>query len=129
MQLSRGLLLYLRDSIRRYQDNEERRMESAFGLKRRKGRPGVPEQRQIRFATEVLRLRLSGMGHQEALQQVAERYGHAASVIGEAYGKWRLSAVAMLRIEQSNGFTDSEKVALHRILPKDVVSHTGKIEY
>jgi hypothetical protein len=97
MLVPRGLLLYLRDSIKRCRSNEWHRMESAFGLKRRKGRPNVSEERQKQLATEVLRLRLSGTRHQDALVEVAERYGHPVSVIGEAYGERRLSAVIMLR--------------------------------
>jgi len=122
----RWLLLHLRDSFQCYLNDEKRSMGSAFGLKRRRGRPNVPEQRQLKFAVEVIRLRLTGMMHQEALEQVAERYGCAESVIGEAYSMQRLPAVAALRNERSNGFTDAEKATLHRILPKEAVSHTGK---
>src|SRR6516164_9188124 len=50
----RELLLYLRDSFRRYLDNGKRGMESALGLKRRKGRPKASETRQIQIATDVL---------------------------------------------------------------------------
>jgi hypothetical protein len=114
----RWLLLHLRDSFRCYLDHKKRGIEFALGLKRKKGRPNASEQVQIQIATDVMRLRLQGVLHQEALEQVAQCRGYSESVIGHAYGTYRLSAVAVLRNERANGFTDTEKAALQHILPE-----------
>ena len=123
----RGLQVFLRDSFRRCL-GKKCSMESAFGLKRRKGRPNASEHVQIQIATDVLRLRLQAVLHQEALEQVAQRWGYAESVIGQAYGAHRLSAVAVLRNERSNGFTDTEKAALQHILPEKFTARDKSID-
>jgi hypothetical protein len=128
IQHPRWLLLHLRDSFRSYFDKESLSMESAFGLKRRKGRPKKSEQMQIEIAAEVVRRRLAGKPHQEALGLAAERYDCAESVAGQAFSAYRLSAVLAVKRERANGFTDAEKSALNRILPKEAINNTGKIE-
>jgi hypothetical protein len=110
----RWLLLHLRDSFRCYLDEKARGMESAFGLKRRKGRPAAAEDKRIQMAADVLRRRLKGVSHQDALAQVPG----ADSLVGTAFAEHLLDAVALLRNERPNGFTPEEKARLSDIIDK-----------
>jgi hypothetical protein len=94
------LLRHLRDSFRAYLD-DRRTLESALGLVKKKGRPKADENTRIQMAAEVLRRRLGGMSHQDALCEVALMYEKKSeSIIGEAWAEWAEYGLHLLRLER-----------------------------
>jgi hypothetical protein len=91
-------------------------LESAFGLARKKGRPKADEQRRIRIAAEVVRLRLSGVSHQEALAGTAETFCCATAVVARAFRDHRMSAVTLVRSEFPSPPSEDEVTRLEGIL-------------
>jgi hypothetical protein len=82
-------------------------LESAFGLKRKRGRPKADasrneadELRQMEMAASVLRLRLGGKTHQEAVATTAKRFGWAESIVSAAWKMHRISAVALVKVSR-----------------------------
>jgi hypothetical protein len=100
-------------------------LDSAFGLLRRKGRPGADDKVRMEIAAAVLRLRLRGIPHQEALACVAEAYGWGITLTGKAFRDHLASAVALLRIERP--FTLEENLRLEVVLRHQPRIESGKI--
>lgn len=61
------------------------RIERALGLRRKIGQPEADEAVRQDMATAVLRLRLAGESHQNAVAETVEKYGWEKTVIGEAF--------------------------------------------
>jgi hypothetical protein len=91
-------------------------LDSAFGLLGKKGRPRADEQLRIKMAAEVVRLRLAGTPHQEALDDAAETFGCEKTIIGQAFRDHRLTAVLVNRCERPAPLTPDEKRQLAKIL-------------
>jgi hypothetical protein len=91
-------------------------LDSAFGLLRKKGRPEADVQMRIKMAAEVVRLRLNGTPHQEALESAAVTFGWTKTIIGKAFRDHLLSAVAMNRIERPAPLTPDEQRLLAKML-------------
>src|SRR3569833_4679747 len=75
----------------------------------------------MRMATEILRLRMSGVSHQEALAQVSEQLACGISVLGEAWSSYKHYAVVLLRKErplERYPWTDQEAHRLREIFDR-----------
>jgi hypothetical protein len=94
------LLRHLRDAFRAYL-NKGKTIESALGLVKKKGRPKADEQVRMQMAAEVLRHRMAGVSHQEALSNVSARFGWGETIIAEAWVAWQFEAIILLRIERT----------------------------
>jgi hypothetical protein len=109
---------------------DERRaksLDSAFGLLRKKGRPEADDELRMKMAAEVVRLRLSGTPHQEALDRTAEDFGWERTIVGKAFRDHLASAVAMNRIERPAPLTPEEKRRLAKMLRHQSKIESGKI--
>jgi hypothetical protein len=93
------LLRHLRDSFIIHL-KEDRTLESALGLKRKKARPKADPNIRMQMAMEVLRLRLKNLSHQDALVQVSKKFLWGESVIGEAWKEYKQDGVIMLSQER-----------------------------
>ncbi len=93
------LLEYLRDAFSSFLKGEKK-IEVALGLKRRRGTPNADYQVRAKMAAEVLRKRLKGVAHQQALEEVAESFGWGKTIIGEAWASHRSDAIALLDLER-----------------------------
>ena len=92
---------YLKDAFRSYLDKSSTSIESALGLKRgKRGRPKANEDERIAIATEILRHRLSGSSHEEAVSKVGEEFHKGSTVIGEAWATFKQDAIYVLRMER-----------------------------
>ncbi len=94
------LFLYLRNSFRRYLDKEVNKMDVALGLLKKKGRPKADSQVRINMATEVLRSRLQGKSHQDALYNASEKLKCCETTVGEAWAAWKQTAIIQIRMER-----------------------------
>ena len=108
-------------------ERDARSLDSAFGLLRKKGRPEADEQQRIEMAAEVVRLRLSGTPHQEALDATAVTFGWAKTIVGKAFRDHLYSAVMANRNERPAGFTPDEKRRLATMLKGQPMIESGKI--
>jgi len=93
------LIEHLRDAFDSFL-KDERNIESALGLVRKKGKPKADEQVQMQMAAELLRFRLGGKSHQVALEEVAEKFGWSKTIVGEAWKKWWQEGITLLRLER-----------------------------
>lgn len=112
----RALLQHLYDAFHAYL-YDGRTIEAALGLARRRGRPNA-EAARLQMATEVLRLRLTGMSHQDALTQASERCNCGLTVLGEAWAAYKHYAIVLLRKERApnrNPWSEEELVRLRGI--------------
>lgn len=94
------LLNHLRDAFRTFL-SKEKSIEVALGITRKKGRPKADSEVKVQMATEILRCRLDGTSHQDALTSVADAFGWGETIVGEAWAKWQQDAIIMLRLERS----------------------------
>lgn len=94
------LIMHLRDSFRSFLAGEQK-LESAFGLKRKRARPKADPKMRTLMAVELLRLRLIKVSHQDALNEVSEKFGWGVSVIGEAWNAHKQDALICLRLERT----------------------------
>lgn len=94
------LLAHLSRAFGRYLHAEET-LDRALGLTRKRGRPSADEDMRSEMAAEVLRRRLAGTVHQDALKEVSYKYGWTESVVGEAWAKHRHAAMTILRVERA----------------------------
>ena len=108
------LIMHLRDAIRRYLDDGYT-INAALGLTRAQGAPKIDKQRSIKLAEGVLRARLAGESHQEALETAAEKCGSNKTTTGKAWRSHRMAAVAIVRNERPEGFSEDEKRKLAKI--------------
>jgi len=114
------LIMHFRDSFRVHLAGEQK-LESALGLKRKKARPKADPKLRTVMATELLRLRLMKMSHQDALQEVSEKLGGGVSVIGEAWNAHKQDALICLRLERTldaSAWTPDEITRLTEIYGK-----------
>jgi hypothetical protein len=93
-------------------------IESAFGLARKRGRPEADEHSRMQIAADVVRQRLAGISHQEAVEKVAEDVGKAESIVGEAFSAHRCSGVVLAHLDRADdpGWSDTEIKILRTIL-------------
>jgi len=111
------LLRYVRDSFDAYLSGERRTLDRAFGRSRKSGRPKVEQSVQIEMATEVLRARLKGATHQDALLVTAEKFNRSESIIGVAW-VYQQEGLQMLRLERDHDrhpWSATEEVRLTEI--------------
>lgn len=93
------LLRHLRDAFRAYLD-KEKTIEAALGLVKKTGRPKADEQVRMQMAAEVLRCRINGMSHQDALSEVSTNFGWGETIVAEAWAAWQPEAIYRLRNER-----------------------------
>ncbi len=95
---------YLKDAFISFLDDSGTSIESALGLKRGKsGRPKASEDDRIAIAAEILRHRLSGSSHEEAILSVGDEFHKGSTVLGEAWAAFQQDAVWVLRMERPVG--------------------------
>ena len=94
------LLRHIRDSFCDYLDNEKKTIEAALGLVKKKGRPKADEQVRMKMAAEVLRYRMGGGSHQDALTEVSKTFCWGETIVGEAWAAWQFEAIIVLRCER-----------------------------
>jgi hypothetical protein len=68
------LLEHFREAFRFYLDGTKK-LESALGVVRKRGRPRRDEIKRAEMAAEVLRQRLTGKTHEQALLHTVEEFG------------------------------------------------------
>ena len=113
---------HLRDSLARYLSGECPSLDRAFGLTRKSGRPKADEYDRIEMAAEVLRARIAGATHQDALRIAGDRCHKSESVIGEAWAAHKFNGLIMLRVERDHDrypWSAEEVEKLTEILGKD----------
>lgn len=113
------LLRHLRDAFQTFLNNGKS-IEAALGIARRIGRPKADPGVREQMAREVLRLRLDGTSHQDALAAVSERFGWGETIVAEAWRDHQLSAVVLIRLErhlESHPWTPEEVTRLDEIFP------------
>lgn len=93
------LLHHLRDAFRAFLDGEKT-IEAALGIARKKGRPKADPEMRGQMATEILRLRLDGTSHQDALATVSERFGWGETTVADAWREHQQDATVMIRLER-----------------------------
>ena len=96
----RELIQHLRDAFKSYLSNEKK-LEAALGLARKRGRPARDENMRQEMALEVLRLRMENIAHQECVQQISESYGWSATIVGEAWRDNKHFALMLMRLERA----------------------------
>lgn len=95
------LIRHLRDAFRAYLNTRTTTIQRALGLTRKRGRPEAGEEQRTHMAAEVLRHRLKGEAHQDALESASEVFGCGISIVGEAWAQYKQDAIAMLRLERA----------------------------
>ena len=116
--MPKELLWHFRDAFKDILD-KEKTPERALGLTRKKARPKADPEIRVSMAHEILRLRLKGISHQEALQQTAEKFGRGVTIIGEAWVQNKFEAMLKERFERpdNNPWKDEEKNILCEMFP------------
>jgi len=85
----------------KYFSREAKSLDAAFGLVRAKaGRPSADERHRIALAVDVLRRRLAGKSHEDALADAGEHLSRGRTVMGEAWAAHRFDALRVLRAER-----------------------------
>lgn len=113
------LLEHVREAFRTCLKGE-RSVESALGLVRKPGRPNADasrneadEQTRMQMAAAVLRHRLAGSSHQDALAAVENKFCWGQTIIGKAWATNKQNALILLRNDRiPDGFTVKEKARL-----------------
>ena len=100
-KIPKELLRYLRNAFKAY-INQEKKIDVALGISRKKGRPKADPEKRIKMATEVLRLRLQDITHQAALEEISENFHCSQTIIGEAWAEYQFFAISHLARERSN---------------------------
>jgi len=117
------VLRYVRDSLREFLDGSAKSVDGALGLKKRKrGRRKADETERRSMATEVLRLRLAGSSHRNALGVVATRFFKEESTISDACVDWKQDALIALRLERDPDvfpWSEEEMQRLEEIFRKE----------
>ena len=114
------LLEHLRDSFRSYLDGKQS-IEGALGLTKKTGRPNADVGNRQQMAAAVLRQRLQGISHQNALAHVATKFAGNKTIVGEAWKAYKLTAIAIVlqdpdREAGKDPWTTEERARLRRIL-------------
>lgn len=111
--LQRRIAVFLKDGTS---------IESALGLTRPKGRPHGEEETRIEMAAAVLSRRMSGMPHQEALEEVSARFGWGKTQVGEAWKLYKMDALLTVRLQRAHDkypWSEAEVAQLRKIFKKD----------
>ena len=118
-QVPKELLWHFSDAFKAILDEGKTPLR-ALGLTRRKSRPKADPKIRVNMAHEVLRLRLGGTSHQDALQQAADKFGWGVTIIGEAWKQNKFEAMLKERFERPDNhpWTDEEKNKLCEIFKK-----------
>jgi hypothetical protein len=123
-QIPRRLIDYVAESFGRllglkdYYGSGERSaktLDAAFGLLRKRGRPGADEQTGIQIAAEVVRLRVSGLSHQDAVADAVETFGWEKTIVEKAFRDYRMSGIVLYRTKHS-AVTNDEARRLEKIV-------------
>lgn len=126
--LPQVLLQHLHDAFHGYL-HEGKTITAALGLSRRRGRPRA-DAAHMQMAAEVLRHRMAGTSHQEALAEVSERLGCGLTILGEAWAAYKYYAIVLLRKERTLDrypWTPSEVARLRKIYDrKETRTAAGK---
>lgn len=117
------LLRYIRDSLRNYLNGNRKTLEAALGLKKKKARPNADPNRQMQMAKEVLKRRLKNLSHQEALEEVANKFKCGETIVGTAWKECKQDGMILLnqeRKKKSNAYpwTPEEAKKLTKIYKK-----------
>ena len=122
-QLPPEILRYVKDSLRAFLSDSANSLDGAFGLKKRnRGRPKADETERRSMATEVLRSRLAGSSHRNALGVVADRFCKGESTISDAWVDWKQEAFIALRLERDPDefpWSEEEMQRLEEIFRKE----------
>ena len=117
------ILRYLRDSLREFLDGSAKSVDGALGLKKRKrGRRKISELTRLKMATEVLRLRLAGSNHRNALTVVGAQFFKEETTISDAWAARKYDALIALRVERDLDrfpWSDKEVQRLEEIFRKE----------
>ncbi len=116
------VLRYVRDSLRVFLDDPAKTLDQAFGIKKGRGRPKADASIRIAMAVEVLRLRLAGSSHRDALDDVGDRFCKSESVISDAWAAHRPDALITLRLErdlEKFPWSEEEMQRLEEIFEKE----------
>jgi len=113
------VLKYIRDSFRSHLGGSKMSLDRTFGVTRKRGRPKVDRGRRIEMASEILRLRLSGENHEDAVVRVGAMFSKESTVINEAWRDHKFEAVWSLRSERSINWTDKKFQQLDKIYAKE----------
>jgi hypothetical protein len=111
------LLRHLRDAFRAFL-NDEKTIEAALGIARKTGRPRADPEIRMQMAEAILRLRLDGMAHQEALSTVSEQFGWGETIVAEAWRTHQQDAIVLLDLEhwlESDSWTPQALARLEEI--------------
>lgn len=111
------LLRHLRDAFSTFLKGEKS-IEAALGIARKTGRPKADAEIRAQMAREILRLRLGGTSHQNALAAVSERFGWGETIVAEAWKCHQQDAIALIRMErhlESYPWTPEEVTRLDEI--------------
>lgn len=116
--MPKELLWHFRDAFKAILD-KEKTPERALGLTRKKARPKADHKVRVSMAHGILQLRLQGISHQEALQQISVKFGWGVTIIGEAWVQNKFEAMLEERFERSNDhpWTSEEKNILIEMFP------------
>jgi hypothetical protein len=95
----RELMRFIRDGFRTHLD-EGRTLESSLGIHRKPGKPKAAENTRQSIALEVLRLRMEGLRHQDAIEATAKRQGWGETIISKAWKDHKMTALLLLRMER-----------------------------
>jgi hypothetical protein len=103
------LLEHVRDALQSYLSGNKRSIKAAFGLVRKMGRPKADEPMRKNMAAEVLRHRLIGVSHREALERAEKKFGWGQTTISDAWATYPLSAIVLVKLDRGlEGFTSHE---------------------
>lgn len=111
------LLRHLRDAFSAFL-NGKKSIEAALGIARKTGRPKADPQIKKKMAGEILRLRLGGTSHQDALAAVSEQFGWGETIVAKAWKWHQPDALDLIRIErprESYPWTPEEVARLNEI--------------
>lgn len=101
---------------------KEKTAERALGLARRKSRPKADTETRTYMALEVLRMRLRGFSHQDAIHEVADKFGWGVTIIGEGWREYKQDALVIERVSRSLDsypWSDEEVRCLSRIFKNE----------
>jgi hypothetical protein len=129
-QVPPQLLQHFRQSFSAYLDGTKK-LEAALGVVRKRGRPQADENLRREIAAEILRQRLVGKSHEQALMHTATQFGWSETIISEAWKNYKFSAIDLILIERANRhpkFSVSEQKRLANIYPNmPRIDSSGKI--
>lgn len=120
-QVSRELIVYLRDAIQQHLDQDVP-LETALGLSSGRGRGKLATSSSIARALAVLENRMIGLSHEQAIDKAAMSTGSSKTPIENAWRDHRNDALVQITVERrKNGravlFDAGERAVLENIFP------------